>query len=92
MALIAIRVVVFVLALTAVMIAVVPIVVMIDLVSGGTGYGLCPGGLDACDRPYTTGAEIVIILSLALFAVVLAIRALMRLARKLQSETYQASQ
>jgi hypothetical protein len=70
----------------------VPILVMIDLVSGGTGYGLCPGGLEACDRPYTTGAEIVILLTLALFLVVVAIRLLVRLARRLQSETYQVSQ
>lgn len=92
MAILAIRIAVFILSLTAVGIAVVPILVMIDLVSGGTGYGLCPGGLEACDRPYTTGAEIVILLTLALFLVVVAIRLLVRLARRLQSETYQVSQ
>ncbi|MCI0425700.1 MAG: hypothetical protein L0Z49_08120 [Actinobacteria bacterium] len=92
MALIAIRVVVFILALTAVGIAVVPIVVMLDLVSGGTGYGLCPGGLETCELPYTTGAELVIILTLALFGIVVAIRLLVRLARKLRNDTYQVSQ
>jgi hypothetical protein len=91
-AILAIRIAVFILSLTAVGIAVVPILVMIDLVSGGTGYGLCPGGLEACDRPYTTGAEIVILLTLALFLIVVAIRLLVRLARRLQSETYQVSQ
>ena len=92
MAILAIRIAVFILALTAVGIAVVPILVMIDLVSGGTGYGLCPGGLEACDRPFTTGAEIVILLTLALFLVVVAIRLLVRLARRLQSDSYQVSQ
>jgi hypothetical protein len=81
-----IRVAVLLLALTAVGIAVVPIVVMIDLVSGGTGYGLCPSGIETCDRPFTTGAELVIILLLALFLVVVAIRVLMRLARRLHLE------
>lgn len=78
---------VLLLSLVAVGLAVVPIVVLIDLVGGGTGYGLCPGGIENCDRPYTTGAEIVIILILSLFLVILAIRLLMRLARRLQPES-----
>ncbi|MEX0865675.1 MAG: hypothetical protein WD269_12530 [Acidimicrobiia bacterium] len=90
MAVLAIRVLVFLLSFTAVAIAVVPIMVMIDLVSGGNGYGLCPGGLEACDRPYTTGAELIVLLTLALFLVVVAIRLLMRLARRLQ-HTYQVT-
>jgi hypothetical protein len=91
-AILVIRIAVLILSLTAVGIAVVPILVMIDLVSGGTGYGLCSGGLEACDRPYTTGAELIVLLTLALFLVVVAIRLLMRLARRLQSDTYQVSQ
>jgi hypothetical protein len=92
MALLAIRVSIFLLSITAVAVAVVPIVVMIDLVSGGTGYGLCPGGLDACERPFTTGPEMLILLTLALFLIVVAIRLLVRLARRLRADTYQASQ
>lgn len=85
MAVVIIRIAVLLLALTALVIAVVPILVMVDLVSGGTGYGLCPSGIETCDRPFTTGAEIVIILTLALFLVVVGIRILMRLARRLQA-------
>jgi hypothetical protein len=48
--------------------------------------------LEACDRPYTTGAELIVLLTLALFLVVVAIRLLMRLARRLQNDTYQVSQ
>jgi hypothetical protein len=92
MAVIAIRVAVLILSVTAVAIAVVPILMMIDLVSGGSGFGLCPGGLETCELAYTTGAEIVIMLTLALFLVVVAIRMLMRLARRLRNETYQVSQ
>jgi uncharacterized membrane protein YhaH (DUF805 family) len=92
MAVIAIRVAVLILSVTAVAIAVVPILLMIDLVSGGSGFGLCPGGLETCELAYTTGAEIVIMLTLALFLVVVAIRMLMRLARRLRNETYQVSQ
>lgn len=87
MAIFAIRILVLLLSAVAVALAVVPIVVLIDLVSGGSGYGLCPGGIEACSRPFSTGAEMVIILGLALFAVVASIRILMRVARRLQQQT-----
>jgi hypothetical protein len=83
---------VFVLVVAAVAIGIVPILVLIDLLDGGTGYGLCPGGLELCDKPYSTGAEMIIILSVALFAVLAGIRLLMRLARRLQDDSYQVSQ
>lgn len=86
MAVLIIRIAVLLLALVAVGIAVVPILVMIDLAAGGTGYGLCPSGIETCDRPFTTGPELLIILTLALSLVVVAIRILMRLARRLQTE------
>jgi uncharacterized membrane protein YhaH (DUF805 family) len=83
---------VFVLSATAVLIGVVPILVLVDLLGGGTGYGLCPNGLENCHRPYTTGAEMVLVLLLALFGVILAIRLLMRLARRLQNDSFRGLQ
>jgi hypothetical protein len=71
---------------------VVPILVLIDLLDGGTGFGLCPGGLEFCDKPYSTGAELVFVLSIALFLTVWGIRMLMRLARRLQDDSYQVSE
>lgn len=82
----------FVLVVAAVAIGIVPILVLIDLLDGGTGYGLCPGGLELCDKPYSTGAELIVVLSLALFVVLAGIRLLMRLARRLQDDTYQVTQ
>ncbi len=87
-----VRLGVFILVLVAVGIGVVPILVLIDLLDGGTGYGLCPNGLEGCDKPFSTGAEMIIILSLALFLTVVGIRLLMRLARRLDDDTYQVSQ
>lgn len=87
-----VRIGILVLIAAAVGIAVVPILVMLDLLDGGTGWGLCPGGLEACDLPYTTPFEFAVILILALFAVVLAIRLLMRLARRLQADSYQVNE
>jgi len=87
-----VRLAVFILVVVAIAIGLVPILVLIDLLDGGSGWGLCPGGIDVCDKPYSTGAELIIILSLGLFFTVLGIRLLMRLARRLQDDTYQVSQ
>lgn len=87
-----VRLGVFLLVVLAVAIGVVPIFILIDLLDGGTGYGLCPGGLEFCDKPYSTGAELVIVLSIALFLTVWGIRMLMRLARRLQDDSYQVSE
>ena len=92
MAVFFIRLAVFLLGAVAVTIAAVPILVLIDLLGGGTGYGLCPGGLEACERPYSAAAEFAVLLIVALSGAVLGIRLLMRLARRLQDESYQAIQ
>lgn len=82
----------FILVLVAIAIGIVPILVLIDLLDGGTGWGLCPGGLELCDNPYSTGAELIVILSLGLFFTVAGIRLLMRLARRLEDDRYQVTQ
>ena len=92
MALFFIRLATFVLSALAILIAVVPILVLIDLLGGGTGWGLCPGGLDACSNPYTTSAEFAVVLTLGFLATVVGIRLLMRLARHIQSGEYQVTQ
>jgi hypothetical protein len=87
-----IRIAILVLGVLAVGIATVPLIVLIDLLGGGSGLGLCPGGLQQCEKPYSTGAELIVILSIGLFAVVAGIRILARLARRLQDESYQVIQ
>ncbi len=87
-----VRLGVFVLSAIAIGIALIPILVLIDLLDGGTGWGLCPQGIEACNNPYTTAAEFGVLLTLGLFAAVLGIRLLMRLARRLRSDDYQVSQ
>ncbi len=92
MALFFIRLATFVLSALAILIAVVPILVLISLLDGGTGWGLCPGGLEACSNPYTTAAEFAVVLTLGFLATVVGIRLLMRLARHIQSGEYQVTQ
>lgn len=87
-----VRLCVFLLVVAAVGLGIVPILVIIDLLGGGTGWGLCPGGLELCDRPFSTGAELIIILSIGLFLTVFGIRVLMRLARRLQDDSYQVTE
>ncbi len=40
-----------------------PAVVLVDLVSGGTGLGLCPQGLGTCDTGAYAAAELLIALA-----------------------------
>ncbi len=92
MALLFIRLGTLFLTALAIGIAMVPILVLIDLLDGGTGWGLCPAGIEACANPYTTAAEFAVILTLGFLASVMGIRILMRLARRVQSGEYQVTQ
>lgn len=92
MAVFLVRLAVFILVLVAIAIGIVPILVLIDLLDGGTGWGLCPGGIEFCDKPYSTGAELIIILTVGLFLTVAGIRLLVRLARRLEDDSYQVTQ
>lgn len=82
----------FVLSAIAIGIALVPILVLIDLLDGGSGWGLCPAGIEACANPYTTAAEFAVFLTLGFLGSVMGIRLLMRLARHIQSGEYQVTQ
>ncbi|MDJ0790277.1 MAG: hypothetical protein QNJ71_00100 [Acidimicrobiia bacterium] len=46
-----------------------PAVVLADLVSGGTGLGMCPNGLGTCETSVFTIAELVFILGMAAIVV-----------------------
>lgn len=87
-----VRLAVFILVLVAIAIGIVPILVLIDLLDGGTGWGLCPGGIELCDKPYSTGAELITFLTVGLFLTVAGIRLLVRLARRLDDDSYQVTQ
>jgi len=72
--------------LAALAVTAVPLVVLLDLSSGGSGWGLCPRGLAGCDTPYTAGPELAAGLALALFALLAGIRILSRLIRRIERE------
>lgn len=76
----------FLLICAALLIAVVPLLVLLSLVQGGSGFGLCPDGITSCRNPYTAAPELTATLTIALLVIVAGIRILMRVARRLQAE------
>ena len=72
-----------VLIVVAVAVAAVPLLVIFDLASGGTGYGLCPGGLTDCRNPYRAAPELSITLTVGLMVVLAALRITNRAHRRM---------
>lgn len=71
---IVLRVVIAGLILAVAGIAAVPLFVLRDLNRGGSGWGLCPDGLDDCSTSYFTGFELIAWLALALVFVFVMLR------------------
>jgi hypothetical protein len=78
------RVLIGVLIAAIIGIALIPLFILLDLRSGGTGWGLCAGGFGACRTSYFAGFELIAGLLLVMMALVLAIGVLMRLLRYLR--------
>lgn len=78
-----VRLVRAVLVVAAVAIAAVPLLVLLDLAGGGTGYGLCPGGVQRCRNPYTAAPELSILLTGGLIVVLGGLRIVNRTLRRL---------
>ncbi len=70
------------LLLAIVLVAATPLIVLLDLASGGTGYGLCPEGVEACRSPYTAGPELTVALIVLLFGLVALLRVTLRTMRR----------
>lgn len=70
------------LLIAVVAVSVVPLLVLLDLARGGGGYGMCPGGLQACDIPYTAWLELAAGLVLVIFGLIALLRLTMRVVRR----------
>jgi hypothetical protein len=85
------RIIIGVLIVAAVGVAVVPLVVLLDLHEGGTGWGLCDAGVEGCTNSYFAGFEMLAGVAIAL-AVILALIALcIRLMRWLERRQMRSS-
>jgi uncharacterized RDD family membrane protein YckC len=69
-----IRVIISLLIVAIAAVALVPMLVLIDLVSGGDGWGLCPEGLASCSTSYFDGPELAAGLSILVFVLLLLLR------------------
>ncbi|MEN8112910.1 MAG: hypothetical protein ABFS21_00865 [Actinomycetota bacterium] len=65
--------------------ALIPLIVISDLASGGSGWGLCPEGLGECSASYFTGPELFLLLVGVLFLSLGAIALCLRGIRYLES-------
>lgn len=78
------RAVIGVLIAAIVAIAAVPLLVLRDLSSGGSGWGLCPDGIDGCSTSYFAGFELLVWLAAALFATAALLRAAVKMLRRVE--------
>ena len=79
---------IFIGAILAVVLAIsmVPLLVLLDLVGGGDGWGLCPAGLGSCRTSYFDGLELAVFLSVALFILLAVLRLAWQLYRRMERQ------
>lgn len=70
-----------------VVVALTPMLVLVDLAGGGDGLGLCPGGIGSCRTSYFEGPELFGILVLVLFLLFVMLRAFVRLASRRERDS-----
>ncbi len=79
-----IRVTIGLIALAMVGVSLLPLLVLLDLAGGGSGWGLCPAGLASCKTSYFDGPELLGILVLVLFLLLVMLRLAWRLMRSME--------
>jgi len=81
---IALRALIVSLIAAAIGVALIPLMVLLDLRRGGTGWGLCPDGLGECRTTYFAGVELIGWLFAALFILLGMIASSVRILRYLE--------
>ena len=81
---IALRLIIGLLVVAAFGVALVPLMVLLDLGDGGTGWGLCADGLSECQTSYFDGFELMAWLFIAMFLLLGMIAACVRILRYLE--------
>lgn len=79
------RVLIVLLILAILGVAALPLFVVVDLVSGGDGYGLCAEGLTSCRTSYFDGPELAAFIAIVTFALLAALRLVQIVMRRLES-------
>ncbi|MCJ7726932.1 MAG: hypothetical protein MUP76_11175 [Acidimicrobiia bacterium] len=68
------RVIIGALIALIVAITLLPMLVLLDLVGGGDGWGICPDGLSSCRTSYFSGLELAVGLMILLFMLMFVLR------------------
>jgi hypothetical protein len=76
-----VRIVLGVLLAFLVVVVAVPGAILVDLVSGGTGLGMCTDGLGTCTTGVFAGAELLIVMSVIIAVLAALIAGTVRLLR-----------
>ena len=88
-----IRVIIGTVITTIVAVTLLPMLVLLDLVGGGDGWGLCPDGLASCRTSYFSGPELaaglMTLLFVLLFLLRLALHAQRIVERRKEREMYE---
>ena len=82
---VALRAVIVALIAAAIAVALIPLMVLLDLRRGGSGWGLCGDGLGDCRNSYFAGFELIGWLFAALFIILGLIAMCVRILRHLES-------
>ena len=90
-AMVLLKAIIVLLIAAAVSVALIPLIVLLDLRRGGTGWGLCPDGLGGCQSSYFDGFELMAWLFLALFVLLGMIALCVRILRYLQDRAAEDS-
>jgi hypothetical protein len=78
------RVLLAALLVAVLLVAAFPLLILLNLASGGTGFGLCMHGLESCRIAYTSGLELMLVLTVTLFALLGVIRLVVRAIRHVE--------
>jgi hypothetical protein len=68
-----------------VVVALVPMIALVDLAGGGDGLGLCPDGLGSCQTSYFDGPELLGVLTILLFLLLMTLRAALHVRSMLEA-------
>ncbi len=79
------RVVVFLILVSLVVILAYPLLIIFNLANGGDGFGLC-SDLITCDIPFIEGPRILVILIITFFFLVAVLRAIMKYLNSINKE------
>jgi hypothetical protein len=84
---IALRAIIVALIGAAIAVALIPLMVLLDLHRGGTGWGLCGDGLTDCRNSYFAGFELIGWICGALFIILGLIALCVRILRYMESHS-----